>query len=72
MMTLMTQSAEFPGDWNGRAGPVDKLKVRASWSDSMSFEIRFAVRKECALSPTLFNYIDDWIYDQALQDYPGV
>ncbi len=25
-----------------------------------------------ALSPTLFNYIIDWILDQALQDYPGV
>ncbi len=24
------------------------------------------------LSPTLFNYIIDWILGQALQDYPGV
>ncbi len=30
------------------------------------------VRQGCALSPTLFNYIIDWILDQASQDYPGV
>ncbi len=26
----------------------------------------------CSLSPTLFNYITDWILGLALQDYPGV
>ncbi len=30
------------------------------------------VRQGCALSPTLFNYIIDWILGQALRDYPGV
>ncbi len=49
-----------------------KMKVRASGSDSMPFEIRSGVRQGCALSPTLFNYIIDWILRQALQDYPGV
>ncbi len=49
-----------------------KTKVRASGSDSMPFEIRSGVRKGCALSPTLFNYIVDWILGLALQDYPGV
>ncbi len=38
----------------------------------MPSEIRSGVRQECALSPTLFNYIIDWILGQALQDYPGV
>ncbi len=37
----------------------------------MSFEIRSGVRQGCALSPTLFNYIIDWILGQA-QVYPGV
>ncbi len=49
-----------------------KMKVRASGSDSMPFEIRSGVRQGCTLSPTLFNYIIDWILGQALQDYPGV
>ncbi len=48
------------------------MKVRANGSDSMPFEIRSGVRQGCALSPTLFNYIIDWILGQALQDYPGV
>ncbi len=38
----------------------------------MPFENRSGVRQGCALSPTLFNYIIDWILGQALQDYPGV
>ncbi len=38
----------------------------------MPFEIRSGVRQECALSPTLFNYIIDWILGQGLQDYTGV
>ncbi len=38
----------------------------------MPFEIRSGVRQGCALSPTLFNYIIDWILGQALQDYSGV
>ncbi len=38
----------------------------------MPFEIRSGVRQECALSPTLFYSIIDWIRDRALQDYPGV
>ncbi len=38
----------------------------------MPFEIRSGVRQGCALSPTLFNYIIDWILGQAPQDYPGV
>ncbi len=40
-----------------------KMKVKASGSDSMP---------QCALSPTLFIYIIDWILDQAQQDYSGV
>ncbi len=38
----------------------------------MPFENRSGVRQGCALSPTLFNYIIDWILRQAQQDYPGV
>ncbi len=38
----------------------------------MPFKIRSGVRQGCALSPTLFNYIIDWILGQALQDYPAV
>ncbi len=38
----------------------------------MPSEIRSGVRQGCALSPTLFNYIIDWILRQALQDNPGV
>ncbi len=38
----------------------------------MPFEIRSGVQQGCALSPTLFNYITDWISGQALQDYPQV
>ncbi len=49
-----------------------KMMVRASGSDSLPFEFRSGVRQGCALSPTLFNYIIDWILGQALQDYPGV
>ncbi len=49
-----------------------KMKVRATGSDSMPFEIRSGVRQGCALTPTLFNYITDCILSQALQDYPGV
>ncbi len=49
-----------------------KIKVRATGSDSMSFEIRSGVRQGCALSHTHFNYTIDWILGQALQDYPGV
>ncbi len=49
-----------------------KMKARASGVDSLPFEIRFGVRQECALSPTLFNYIIYWILNQALQEYPGV
>ncbi len=49
-----------------------KMKVRASGSDSMPFEIRSGVRQRCAISPTLFNYIIDWILFRDLQDYPGV
>ncbi len=47
-----------------------KMKVRASESYSMLFEIRSGVRQGCALFPTRF--IIDWILGQALQDYPGV
>ncbi len=49
-----------------------KMKVRASGSYSMPFEIRSGVRQKCDLSPTLFNYIIECILDQALQDYTGV
>ncbi len=38
----------------------------------MSFEIRSGVRQGCVLSPTLVNYIIDWILGKALQNYPGV
>ncbi len=31
----------------------------------------FGFRQGCAPSPTLFNRIIDWIFDQALQGYPG-
>ncbi len=48
------------------------MKVRASGSDSIPFEIRSGVRQGCAPSPTLFNYIIGWILHQALQDYLGV
>ncbi len=48
------------------------VKARASGGESTPFEIRSGVRQGCALSPTLFNYIIDWILGQALQDYPGV
>ncbi len=51
---------------------LTKMKVRASGSDSMPFEIRSGVRQGCALYPTLFNYIIDWILGKALQDYPWV
>ncbi len=37
-----------------------KMKVRASGSDSMPFEIRSAVQQGCALSPTPIIYIIDW------------
>ncbi len=49
-----------------------KMKVRASWSELLPFEIRSGVRQGCALFPTLFNYIIDCILGQVLQDYPGV
>ncbi len=48
------------------------MTARASWGDLTSFEIRFGVRQECALSPTFFHYIVDWIIDQATQDYSVV
>ncbi len=48
-----------------------KMKVGASGSDSMPFEIHSGVRQGCALFPTIFNYIIDWILGQALQDNPG-
>ncbi len=38
----------------------------------MPFEIRSGAQQGCALSPTLFNNILDWILGQALQDCPGV
>ncbi len=47
-----------------------KMKVWASGSDTLPFEFRSAVQQGCALSPTLFNYILDWILGQALQHYP--
>ncbi len=43
-----------------------KIKVRASGSDPMLFEIHSGVRQECTLSPTLFNYIIDWSLGQGL------
>ncbi len=48
------------------------MKGSASGSDSKPFENRSGVRQGCALSPTVFNYIIDWILGKALQDYPGV
>ncbi len=48
------------------------MKVRASGSCSLSFEIRSGVRQGCALSPTRFNSIIDLILSQALQGYPGI
>ncbi len=38
----------------------------------MSFEIRSGVQKGCALFPTLFNNIIDWILGDVLRGYPGV
>ncbi len=38
----------------------------------MPFDIRFCILQGWALSPTLFSYIIDWIFDQALQDDSGV
>ncbi len=49
-----------------------KMKVMASVSYSMPFEIRSGVRQGCAPSPTLFTYTMDWNLGQVLQDYPGV
>ncbi len=49
-----------------------KMKVRATGTDSMPFEIRSGVRHGCAVTPTLFINITDCIVGQALQDYPGV
>ncbi len=48
-----------------------KKKVRAGGDDSVPFEICSSVRQGCAFSPTLFNYIIDWILGQTLQVYPG-
>ncbi len=49
-----------------------KAKVRASGGDSLHFEVRYAVRQGFTLSPTLFNYIIDWVLGQALQGYAAV
>ncbi len=49
-----------------------KIKVRASGSDYMPFEIRSGVRQGCVLSPTILKFLVDWILGQALKDYPGV
>ncbi len=49
-----------------------RMNVRANGSDSMPFEIRSSVRQGCGISPTLFNYIINWILGKALQNYPGV
>ncbi len=49
-----------------------KKKIRASESDSLSFEIRSDVQRGCAFSPTLFNYVIDLILNRAFQGYPGV
>ncbi len=48
------------------------LRVRASEGDSLSFEIRFCVRQGCALSPILFNDINECIPGQAVQENPGI
>ncbi len=49
-----------------------KAKVRATGGDSLSFEIQPGVRQECALSPSLFNYIINRILDEASEGYPGI
>ncbi len=38
-----------------------KMKVKANLSDSTPFEIRSGDRQGCALSPTLFDNIINWI-----------
>ncbi len=49
-----------------------KMKVWASGSDSMLFEVRSSVRQVCALSPPLYICIIDCILGKVLQNYPGV
>ncbi len=49
-----------------------KAKDRASGGDSLTFEVRYAVRQGFTLSHTLINYIINWVLGQALQGYPAV
>ncbi len=43
------------------------FKKGDKWGDSMP-----DVRRGCALSPTPFNYVVDWILGHTLHDYSGV
>ncbi len=43
-----------------------KMTIRANCNDSMPFEIHAGDRQGCALSPTLLNYIMDWILGHSL------
>lgn len=47
-------------------------RVRAYGQLSEPFLVNSGVRQGCVLSPTLFNFVVDWILNTALIDHPGV
>ncbi|MDY6930075.1 MAG: reverse transcriptase family protein [Pseudomonadota bacterium] len=49
-----------------------RTKVRVYGQESRPFRIVTGVRQGCALSPTLFNYVVDWVLSHALESHPGV
>ncbi len=68
----MLEKSNFDHLWVwGIAALQIKMKVRASGADTMPFEVHSGVRRGRCLTPTLFNFIIDWIFCQGLQDYPG-
>ena len=48
---------------------VTRARVRAYGEESATFEVKTGVRQGCALSPILFNYVIDYILNEALQDF---